>query len=96
MTPPRPVDRALLLITRSLLRIHLLNLQDGSPCCTPPSNVITWAVPQDMPQITGGKLTITGSRVLSCLSHPDADLPGRTMWTALVWDRKTGKLVRTP
>jgi len=76
---------------RSSLRIHFLNIRDGSPHCGPLSDPITW-IPQDIPQIQGGKLAITGSRVMLYLSHPNAALPNRT----LVWDRKTGNLVRIP
>jgi len=76
---------------RSLLRIHLLNIRDGSPHCGPLSNAITWAIPQDMPQIRDGELAITGSRVMLCLYHPSAALRPPM---ALVWDRTTGNLVK--
>jgi len=73
----------------SSFRIHLLNLRDGSPYCPPPSNPITWTLPQGTPLMADGKLAITGSRVMATLSHL-----GFTIWTVLVWDRRTGDLVR--
>ena len=76
---------------RSLLRIRFLNIRDGSPHCGPLSNPITWTS-QDIPQIQGGKLAITDSRVMLYFSHPNAAPPNRT----LVWDRTTGNLVRVP
>ena len=76
---------------RSLLRIHLLNLWDGSPCSAPPSNTITWAIPQGATMIVGGTLAITSSRVMANLSHY-----GDAARKMLVWDRKTGDLVRIP
>lgn len=82
----------------SLLRIHLLNLRDGSPHCAAPSNNIMWAIPQSAPPITAGTFGITGSRIMACLFHSSAAgaaLGSDTVRTVLVWDRKTGYLVRT-
>jgi len=74
----------------SFLRIHLLNLRDGSPYCAPPFDVITWVASRDMPQIWSEKLSITGSRIMLCFSHNNVIMPDQV----LVWDRKTGNLVR--
>jgi hypothetical protein len=74
----------------SSLRIHLLNLRDGSPYCAPPSNTITWDIPSGGPPIITGRFGITGSRVVAYLSHAGYQNP---MATVLVWDRKTRDLV---
>ena len=79
------------LIICSLLRIRFLNLRDGSPYSPLPSDTLTWDIPQDIPPILTGGLGITDSRVAVYLSHGSL---GGTKTTVLVWDRKTGDLVR--
>ena len=79
------------LIMCSLLRIRLLNLRDGSPYCTPPSNTITWDISWDTQLTIVGRLGITGSRVAAYLSH--GSLEGTATTTVLTWGRKTGDLV---
>lgn len=91
MYPSRMMSGIQWLIVYSLLRIRLLNLRDGSPCCALPSNTITWDIPQDAPPTISGRFGITGSRVAAYLSHGRF---GGTTTTVLVWDRKTGDLVR--
>lgn len=83
-----------LLTVSSVYRIHLLNIQDGSPHCSSPSNVITWTIPQGMPPIECADLTMTASRIMWYVVH-DAFRWDMTWYTAVVWDRKTGDLVRT-
>lgn len=93
MPPPYPVYNIWLLTISSVHCIHLLNLRDGSPYCAPPCNVIVWTIPQGMPQIECGELAITASRIMLYLSH-DAVVRNGTLRTMLVWDRKSGDLVR--
>jgi len=83
------MDGIWLLTICSLLRIHLLNLRDGSPYCAPPFDAITWSTTRGMPQTGGETLSITGSRIMLCLPNYDLTPPNQ----ALVWDRKTGDLV---
>jgi len=82
-----------LLTVSSLYRIHLLNIRDGSPHCSPPSDVIVWTIPQGMPPIDCGELSMTASRIMWYLLH-DAFQRDETLYTVMVWDRKTGDLVR--
>jgi hypothetical protein len=78
------------LSVRSSLRIHLLNLRDGSPYCAPPSDAITWDIPWGELSIVGGSFGIMGSRVVAYLSHAGYHNPEVRV---LVWDRKTRDLV---
>ena len=84
------------LIGHSSIRIHFLNLRDGSPYCAPPSNVIVWEFPPGAEPIINDLIAITGSRVAMHISYYDEDLPGDALIRMiLVWDWKTGELVRS-
>jgi len=91
--PPYPVCNIRLLTISSVHCIHLLNLRDGSPYRAPPSNVIAWTIPQGLVPIKCGELAITASRIMLYLSH-DVVLRNGKLHTMVVWDRKTGDLVR--
>jgi len=82
------------LITHSFIRIHFLNIQNGSPYCTPPSNIIMWEFPSGADPITIDRIAITSSRVAMCVYYCEEDLTGDVMVRRiLVWDRETGELV---
>ena len=82
------------LIGRGSLRIHLLDLRDGSPHSASPSNDIAWACLNNDYTLRSEKFAITGSRVMVCVFHLETVLLDHRLWTLLVWDRKTGDLVR--
>lgn len=82
-----------MVIVRSSVRVHLLNLQDGSAHYEPPSNIIAWTVPQRRAPIASGGLAVTRSRAMICTFHVLASY--ESVWTVLVWDLKTRELVRT-
>lgn len=83
------------LITRSFIRIHILNLRDGSPYCSLPSNVITWELPPRVHLVVNDGMAITGSRVMMYASYWDEDVSGHGMvWRIAVWDWKTGDSAR--
>ena len=82
--PLRPPTRRL--IVHRFIYIHLLNLRDGSPYRVPPSNVIARALPPGLERIHIQDLTATGSRLMMQIP-----IPG---WRAIVWNWKTGDLVR--
>ena len=72
------------------IRIHLLNLSDGSPFRVPPFNVIVWEPPLRGASIKN--LAVTGSRLMAIICHPGE--PFGEAWRVVVWDWKTGGLVR--
>jgi len=83
------------LVARSYFCIHFLNLRDGSPYCTPPSNAIVCELPPRAGPIIGNRIVITGSRVMMYVYYYDEDPLGDAMVRKiLVWDWKTGELVR--
>jgi len=84
------------LIARSSIWIRFLNLSDGSPYCTPPSNVIIWEFPQGVSGVSVHGLAITSSRVMlhvSCL-EVQVQQEDLNVGRVFVWDWKTGDLVR--
>ena len=84
------------LIVHRSVSIHLLNLSDGSPYSSPPSNVITWETLRWTNGVHVRSLSITSSRIAVQLYYwedfweDDGD-PAKKL---LVWDWKTGKLVK--
>jgi hypothetical protein len=92
--PSSPNGDSWWLIARSSLRIHLLNLRDGSPYRAPPSNIITWTGSQGESPVGSEKFAITGSRVMICVFDLATTPLDCRLLTVLVWDRETGDLVR--
>jgi len=89
------VASALGLIVHRFIRIHLLNLLDGSPYSAPSSNAIVWGLPQRVSNVSIQDLVITSSRVMMRIFcwevvREDDIRVGRIF----VWDWKTGDLVR--
>lgn len=77
------------LITHRLIRIHLLDLRDGSPHHIPASNLITWELPLGS-RLTGHcEMAITGSRIrlVRCGKYD------KSAWV-VVWNWKTGESVK--
>ena len=72
--------------------IHLLNLLDGTPYCTPPSNVIEWSLPHGVDRIAVVNLIITSSRLMLRVCLPRLVPSPHQEWTC-VWDWRTGNLV---
>ena len=71
-----------------IVRIHLLNLLDGSPYGVPLSSQITYEVPPGDNFVH--QLAVTGSRVMMHASCENEDEPNtRPVWTIAVWDIKT-------
>ena len=84
------------LIGRSFIRIHFLDLRDGSPYCAPPFNAIVWEIPPRVDQTVKSLIAITGSRIAMRVSYRYKDLTDDALITRiLVWDWKTGELVRS-
>ena len=77
----------------SFIRIHLVNLRDGSPYYPPPSNVITCNFPPWVYSATVEETVITGSRVMILGSYSRLNMPDDGM--AFVWNWKTGDCVRS-
>ena len=85
------------LTARSFIRIHLLNLQDGSPYYPIPSNPITWELPCRAYLMANDAMAITGSRVMVYTSYLDEDIPSQgVVWRVAVWDWKTGDSASLP
>ena len=83
-------------MSRSLC-IHFFNLLDGSSYCTPlPSTIVwEWELPQRIDGLFIEKLAITGSRIMVYVHCWELAWPvGLEMWRIIVWDWKTGDLVR--
>ena len=68
--------------------MHILNLQDGSPYHPLPSNAIMWELPYLACFVSGVEVAMTDSRVMMFGSYLNGD------WQIVVWDWKTGNLVR--
>lgn len=81
------------LIVCRCIKIHILNLSDGSPYCAPPSDVIKWAIPRGVGMVDVEGLIITSSRLLLRLRF---NLRSRWGWRICVWDWKSGDLVIIP
>ena len=74
--------------------IHFLNLLDGSHRFATPSNIV-WEFPRGVIRISIENLTITGSRIMMDLHSRDViGRGGAEVRRILVWDWKTGNLVR--
>jgi hypothetical protein len=76
--------------SRILLRLHLLNLRDGSPYRATPSNVIHWASQIQLHGVHVMKMT--ASRVMIFLELESEW--GPRPHVMLVWNWETGELVR--
>jgi len=88
------LSKAQPLISRSFIRIHFLNLRDGSPNCAPPSNIIMWEFPPRVVLTRRNLISITGSRVAMRVSYRSEDPPDDVLITRIfVWDWRTGELV---
>lgn len=75
--------------------IHILNLQDGSPHPSLFSNVIEWELPPRVILIVKDEVAMTSSRIMSYFFHGNEDLLGtEDVWKIVVWNWKTGDLVR--
>ena len=82
------------LIVHRSVWIHFLNLSDGSPCRSPPSNVIMWEFPQGVCETSVTELAVTSSRVLMhvyCWQVIGPEYSGEGKIS--VWDWVTGDLV---
>ena len=94
-----PTASAERLIMHRSVSVHLLNLSDGSPYSAPPSNVITWdAPPGPDDDVYVRWLAITSSRVAIHFRYWGefrGDDAGGRMGKILVWDWKTGNLVKS-
>jgi len=83
------------LIVHRFIRIHFLNLSDGSPYCTPPSNIIIWEFPRGVNDVSIQELVVTSSRVMMHVYHWEVvQHEDFRVGRILVWDWKTGDLVR--
>ena len=78
------------LIAHRFLRIHFLNLRDGSPHPSPLSDVITWELPAGTKSLlpTDG-MTMTSSRLMMRFLCKSKDYILRVV----VWNWKTGDTV---
>lgn len=77
------------------VRIHFLNLSDGSPYRTPPAKTIVWGFPQGIDGIFIEELAITGSRIMMYVHcWEEAGSGDLELWIIFVWDWRTGDLVR--
>ena len=74
------------------IRIHLLNLMDGSPYRVPPSNIIVWALPSGVEGTSVEDLVATGSRIMMYICLRDESHSGE-IWRMIIWDWNTGELV---
>ena len=90
MLPLKLRPQARWLIASRLLRIHLLNLFDGSPYRGPPSDVVMWAQPGAR-NLKIEALSMTGSRLMVDISLEEGPQPVRKIG---IFDWETGDLVR--
>ena len=79
---------------RRCVDVHLLNIMDGSPYYAPPSNVIRWSFPMLVGGVSIGRLVMTSSRLMMCISLWETSYDGEVVGRILVWDWRTGDLVR--
>ena len=75
------------------IRSHLSNLLDGSPHHVPHSNVITWALPPGVEEPFVQDLAVTSSRFMMYIFLRDKSRP---VWRVVLWDWRSGDLVRMP
>lgn len=91
----RPLSQRLI-VCRSI-RIHLLDLLDGSPHRAPHSNVIVWRYPSGVEGAKTQGLALAGSRLMLYVFLRYSTRPGGPVGFGVVlWDWKTGELVRIP
>lgn len=77
------------------IRIHLLNLLDGSPHRVPRSNVLTLPLPPGVGETYIQVLAMTGSRLMLHISLQDESWPHKALGRRLVlWNWRTGDTVR--
>jgi hypothetical protein len=81
---------------RRCIDVHLLNLTDGSPYRVPPSNVTRLSCHIVILEVDVGQLAITGSRLMMYVTNRLETSPhaGEAVGRILVWDWRTGDLVR--
>ena len=73
------------------IRVHFLNLRDGTPHSAPTSNVLTWEFPPQRGLFLVRGMAITGSRIMIHFLYLDE---GRgNVWNIVVWSRRTREVV---
>ena len=91
----RPQSQRLILCR--FIRVHILSLLDGSPHHIPHSNVIEWARTPEVERACIQALAITGSRLMLQIFLRNESQSGCVRESrVLLWDWKTGDLVRMP
>ena len=91
---PPPAASTQQLIVNRFVCIHFLNLLDGSPCSAPPRNIM-WEPPRKVVRTSIEDLVIAGCRIMMRVRCWEVIGQGGVgLWRILVWDRKTGDLVR--
>ena len=95
MIPLRSKAQRLTGSVHSFVHIHIVDLLDGSPYHTLPSNTITWELPPRISFIINHGIAMTGSKIMAFIgSYLDEDEgDDRVVWRVVVWDWKTGDLV---
>jgi len=73
-----------------LIRLHIVNIRDGSPYYPPPSNAIKWETPPGFLIPSNYRIAMTGSRIMMFISNAPNGLEAQRV---AVWDWKTGDLV---
>ena len=73
-------------------RIHFLNLLDGSPYPSLPSDVM-WEFPQEVVWVTVEYFFITGSKLMMQVKYWEMVSPSGMKRKRFVWDWRTGDLV---
>lgn len=75
------------------VRIHFLNLSDGSAYSVPHSSIM-WEPPQGVDGISVRRMVITSSRVMIYVHcWEEAQQVGPEVWRIFVWDWRTGDSV---
>ena len=76
------------------IRIHFLNLLDGSPCYALPSNII-WEIPRTITGVSVEDFLITGSKLMLHAYYRETVRPTKRMGARIfVWDWRAGDLVK--
>ena len=81
------------MIAHRFICIHFLDIRDGSPHPSLISNVIVWESPPGTTPEVQNQMAMTGSRIMTHFFHED-DLPDTEVWKIVIWNWKTGDLVR--
>ncbi|KAF9782631.1 hypothetical protein BJ322DRAFT_165740 [Thelephora terrestris] len=90
--PPENVV-AIAELRQNSIRVHILNLRDGSPCDKLPSGIITWEAPSWANTQTVESMSMTSSRIATYLHCWCEQLPDCEVWKIIVWDWKMGNMV---